>query len=102
MKKKRRLPHHGRGGSKHIGRTRTKLAQIISDSLDIDCQPEDLMPATGRHKNNTCIYDSYAWEMFTATKTGIPIVYGSFDTMTECVKAGQVELTDGEIHAKYK
>ena len=97
---KPRLPHHGRGGSKHVGRTRIKLAKIIGESLGIKCEPEELQPAGGRQRNNTTIYDGYAWEVF-AYNDGRKFVAGSFDTMTECVKAGRVKLEGGEILADY-
>ena len=97
---KKRLPHHGRGGSRHVGRLRIKLAKIITECLDVICEPEDLQPAGGRQRNNTTIYGGYAWEVFCATKTGLSFVAGSFSTMTECVKAGRVSLDrHGEINA---
>ncbi|MFZ9091905.1 MAG: hypothetical protein ACO3FE_17655 [Planctomycetaceae bacterium] len=98
---KPRLPHHGRGGSKHVGRTRIKLAKIIGESLGIKCEPEELQPAGGRGRNNTTMYDQYAWEVF-AYNDGRKFVAGSFFTMTECVKAGKVKLKDGEISADYQ
>ena len=95
------MPHHGRGGSEHVGRTRIRLAKIISESLGIKCDPEELRPAGGRQRNNTTIYDGYAWEVF-ANNDGRLFVAGSFDTMTECVKAGRVKLEGGEISADYQ
>ena len=94
--RKDRLPHHGRGGSRHVGRIRIKLAKILSDSLDLDCQPEDLVPATGRGRTDRSL-DLYAWEVFTKKKNGVGFVAGSFFTMTECVKAGKVSLSYEEI-----
>jgi hypothetical protein len=99
-RRKPRLPHHGRGGSEHVGRTRIRLAKIISESLGIQCEPEELKPAGGRQRNNTTRYDGYAWEVF-ANNDGRTFVAGSFDTMTECVKAGKVKLSKGEIVADY-
>jgi len=99
--RKPRLPHHGRGGSKHVGRTRIKLAKIIGESLGIKCEPEELEPAGGRGRNNTTMYDQYAWEVF-ASNDGRTFVAGSFFTMTECVKAGKVKLEGGEISADYQ
>lgn len=98
--RKPRLPHHGRGGSEHVGRTRTRLAKIIGESLGIKCESEELKPAGGRQRNNTTQYDGYAWEVF-ADNDGRTFVAGSFDTMTECVKAGKVKLNQGEISADY-
>ena len=82
-----------------IGKTRIRLAKIISDSLGIICNPEDLRPAGGRNRNNTTIYDSYAWEVFARHRNGVKFWAGSFDTMTECVMAGKVSLKAGEISA---
>lgn len=93
------MPHHGRGGSKHVGRIRIRLAKIISESLGIICKPEDLMPAGGRQRNNTTIYDGYAWEVFARHENGVTFWAGSFCTMTDCVKAGKVSLKAGEISA---
>ncbi len=84
-----------------IGRTRFRLAEIITECLDgVVCEPEDLRPAGGRQRNNTSIYDAYAWEIF-ATRNGLGFIAGSFDTMTSCVKAGKVKLNDGEILADW-
>ena len=96
---RQRLPHHGRGGSEHIGRTRIRLAKIISECLGIVCEPEDLKPTGGRQRNNTTLHDVYAWEVFARHENGLPFVAGSFDTMTDCVKAGRVSLNRGEISA---
>lgn len=84
-----------------IGKTRIKLAKIISECLNITCEPEELRPAGGRQRNRTTLHDGYAWEMF-AHNDGKPIVAGSFDTMTECVKAGKVSMHKGEISADFK
>jgi len=98
--RRNRKPHHGRGGSQHVGRTRIRLAKIISECLGIVCLPEELRPAGGRQRNNTTEYDGYAWEMF-ASNEGRTIVAGSFDTMTNCVKAGKVTMMDREISAHW-
>lgn len=100
-RRKPRMPHHGRGGSEHVGRIRIRLAKIIGESLGIKCEPEELQPAGGRQRNNTTQFDGYAWEMF-ANNDGRKVVAGSFDTMTECVKAGRVKLERGEISADYQ
>ena len=81
-----------------IGKTRIKLAKIVSDSLNIDCQPEDLRPATGANRTNKML-DVYAWEVFARHRNGVPFVAGCFETMTECVKAGKVCLIKGEIYS---
>ena len=84
--------------SQGIGRTRIKLAKILSDCLGIDCQPEELQPATGANRTDRRL-DIYCWEVFSKYKNGLPFVAGSYDTMTDCVKAGKVKLSDGEIFA---
>ncbi len=81
-----------------IGATRVKLAKIVSESLGIDCQPEDLKPATGANRTNKAL-DIYAWEVFARRHNGVPFVAGAFETMTECVKAGKVYIHKGEIYS---
>ena len=81
-----------------VGRIRIKLAKIIAESLGIVCEPGDLKPAVGRQRNNTTVYDAYTWEMY-ARNGKIGFHAGSFDTMTDCVKAGKVRLYKGEIYA---
>lgn len=100
FRRKDRLPHHGRGGSRHVGRVRIKLAKILSDCLELNCEPEELKPSTGVYRSGGI--DCYAWEVFTKTKTGVIFVAGCFATMTECVKAGKVKLSNGEIYPDYK
>lgn len=92
-----RKPHHGRGGSRHIGRTREKLAKILSECLGLDCDPSDLRPATGRNRTDRSL-DIYCWEVFTKTKSGMVFVAGCWETMTECVQSGKVGCKDGEIY----
>ena len=81
-----------------IGATRIKLAKIVSECLGIDCQPEDLKPATGANRTNKAL-DIYAWEVFARHYNGVPFVAGAFETMTECVKAGKVYIHKGEIYS---
>jgi hypothetical protein len=82
-----------------VGKTRIKLAKIVSDSLGIDCQPEDLRPASGANRTNTSL-DIYAWEVFARYRdSDVPFVAGCFETMGECVKAGKVFLHKGEIYS---
>ena len=95
--KRDRLAHHGRGGYEHVGRVRIRLAKIISDSLGIVCEPEELQPARGANRTNKML-DIYAWEVF-AHNNGKKFIAGSFNTMTECVKAGKVTYSHGEISA---
>lgn len=81
-----------------IGKTRIKLAKIVSESLNIHCEPEDLKPATGANRTNKAL-DIYAWEVFAKHHNGVPFVAGCFETMGECVKAGKVHLSKGEIYS---
>jgi hypothetical protein len=82
-----------------VGKTRIKLAKIVSDSLGIDCQPEDLQPASGANRTNKSL-DIYAWEVFARHRdSDVPFVAGCFETMGECVKAGKVCLIKGEIYS---
>lgn len=81
-----------------VGKTRVKLAKIVSDSLGIDCQPEDLQPASGANRTNKSL-DTYAWEVFARHRdSDVAFVAGCFETMGECVKAGKVYLIKGEIY----
>ena len=81
-----------------VGKTRIKLAKIVSECLGIECKPEDLQPAKGANRTNKML-DIYAWEVFAKHHNGVPFVAGCFETMTECVKAGKVYLHKGEIYS---
>jgi len=82
-----------------VGKTRVKLAKIVSDCLGLDCHPEDLQAARGAWRTDKRL-DVYAWEVTTNRRgSGMPFWAGCFDTMTDCVKAGFVHLHDGEIYA---
>lgn len=71
----------------HIGRLRIRAAAILSAAFpEWDVRPEDIVPASGSYR--TCIYhDVYRWELFTQTKTGLPVVCGSWETLTEFVRS---------------
>jgi len=80
-----------------IGATRTKLAKIVSECLGVDCQPEDLQPAVGAWRTDRRL-DVYCWEVTTRwPDSERPFWAGCWETMTECVKAGKVHLSNGEI-----
>ena len=85
----------------NIGKTRVKLAKIVSECLGIICNPEDLQPAKGANRTNKSL-DIYAWEVFATHQNGVPFVAGCFETMTQCVKAGAVYLHKGEIYSGLK
>jgi hypothetical protein len=71
---------------RHIGRLRIRAAKILSENFpEWDVQPEDIRPATGSWR--TCPYhDVYRWELYTRTKTGMPVVCGCWSTLTLFVK----------------
>lgn len=85
----------------HVGRTRIKLAALLNKCFpEWDVRPEHLEPASGSYRTNRLL-DVYCWELFTYTKTGLPVVLGCFDTMTECLKAGSVVLSHDELMANH-
>jgi len=87
----------------HVGRVRIKAAEILNRQFpEWEVQPEDIQPATGRHRSDWR-QDVYRWELFTKTKTGLPVVCGSWDTLTRFVRlAGKYgcAVEDREIYAK--
>lgn len=80
-----RMPHHGRGGSRHIGKTRIAAAKLITQYTDLDVKPEDIQPATGRCRTDWR-QDIYRWEIFTKTKLGCNWVGASWQRLTEFVR----------------
>src|SRR5262245_17930167 len=70
----------------HIGRLRIRAAALLAKAFpDWDVRPEDIVPASGSYR--TCAYhDIYRWELFTRTRSGIPVVCGSWETLTEFVR----------------
>ena len=90
-----RSPHHGRGGSRHIGRVRVAAAKIISDSLGMDVLPEDIVPASGRYRTDWRM-DTFRWELQTPSAWA-----GCWETLTSFVKAsrrlGGCHISGGEI-----
>lgn len=84
----------------HIGRTRIKAAQILSQGLGFEVKPEDIKPATGAWRTNWRL-DVYRWELFTKDEMGRPIVAGCWETLTEFNKhAGKngFHMHHGEIY----
>lgn len=92
-----------RRGRNHIGRLRIRAANILARQFhDWDVRPEDICPATGRGRSDWR-QDVYRWELFTRTKTGIPLVYGSWQTLTRFVSLASrygCEISGQEIYAK--
>ena len=81
---KRRLPHHGKGGSAHIGRTRIAAAEILTKHFGFLVEPEDIVPTTGAWRTDWRL-DVYRWELFTH-KGSLPVIRGCWTTLTEFVR----------------
>ena len=48
-----RQPHHGRNGSRHVGKLRIRAAKILNANFpEWDVRPEDIKPATGRWRTD--------------------------------------------------
>jgi len=99
-----RNPHHGRGGSRHVGRIRIAAAKILNSALpDIRVEPEDIKPSTGRHRTDWR-QDTVRWEVFASSKDRrVPYVAQSWQRLTEFVrnaKSGGVVTVDrdGDIY----
>lgn len=94
-----RSPHRGRNGTRHIGRLRTRAAEILTKGLGYRVDPSDIHPATGSWR--TCPYhDVYRWELFTKNEHGHPVVGGCWLTLTRFVTAAAktgCHIVDGEI-----
>lgn len=88
-----RQPHKGRGGSRHVGRTRRRAADILNKNFpDWDVRPEDIQPATGRWRTDWRL-DVYRWELFSRLKqrnsydgSELPVVCGSYERLKDFVK----------------
>lgn len=87
-----RNPHHGRGGSRHVGRVRIAAAKIINAAIpDVHVDPEDISPATGSYRTDWR-QDVVRWEVFgksrdsDGTVTSVPWVGQSWQRLTEFVK----------------
>jgi len=87
-------PHHGRGGSHHIGRLRIKAAKILTENLGFEIRPEEICPLTGSWRTDTR-HDIYRWELF-SHKNGVPFVAGCWSSLTDFVK--QVSEKDGKCY----
>ena len=93
-----------------IGRTRRKLAELLQKEFPmcgdqpITWTAERITAATGWYRTSHHYgNDSWRWEAFsTFTRSGRPAtVASSYDTMTDCVKAGHLVMhPDGEVTAK--
>lgn len=94
-----------------VGRTRRKLADLLQKEFPmcgdqpITWQAEKIYAATGWYRTSGHYgNDSWRWEAFsTFDRSGnTALVASSYDTMTECVKAGHLVMhPDGEVTAKH-
>lgn len=83
-----RKPHHGRGGSRHVGRLRIAAAEILNKALpEVHFEPDDIVPATGRCRSDWR-QDIYRWEVFARYKPPLTIAWAgqSWQTLTEFVR----------------
>jgi hypothetical protein len=85
-----RLPHHGRNGSRHIGRLRIAAAKILTEGLGFPVRPEEISPATGRNRTDWR-EDCYRWEVFTCNRNGVPKVYHCWDPLSRWVPIAKRE-----------
>jgi hypothetical protein len=102
-----RNPHHGRGGSRHIGRLRIAAAKILNEAFPkIHVEPEDIQPATGSYRTDWR-QDVYRWELFASIKgpgRRVPFCGQCWQSLTDFVRnakaGGKVEMNnDGDIWA---
>ncbi len=103
------MRNRGKGGSRHVGRTRIEAAKLLTMYTDLDVRPEDIKPATGRYRTDWR-QDTYRWEVFTRTKSGMVWVGGSWqrlgDFVRECKREkachydSDCELYSGPIRQK--
>lgn len=93
-----------RRNSHAIGRTRTKLAQLLEAALaETDAvkshmfaftvAPGDLHAAQGSNRTSASS-DCYRWEGAAYTPTRLPVFFYSYETMTRCVRKGIVLVED--------
>lgn len=100
-----------RGKSVSIpGRTRVRLAKLLQASfpykgtLALTWKPEKLYPATGAYRTNQML-DCWRWEGFGVHvrpdgSEQVVMEVGSYDTMTELVKAERLKIdSTGEVSA---
>ena len=91
-----RQPHHGRGGSHHIGRVRIELAKLLTKELGFQVEPTDLYPATGSWRTDVRL-DVHAWEWM----DGVHPSAGCWDSMTKFLKEAKklgCHIEDGELY----
>jgi len=95
-----RQPHHGRGGSHHIGRVRIALAKFLTEHLGLRVDPEDCIPTTGAWRTDVRL-DVHPWELMVNNSTGC-LNAGCWISMTtflrESKKAGGCHISGDDIY----
>lgn len=93
-------PHHGRNGSRHVGRLRIAAAKILTKGLGFEVLPEHIQPATGRNRTDWR-QDIYRFEVFTYNGK-MPVVVGCYWTLASFIKDSGPDKTchiyDGELY----
>lgn len=69
-----------------IGRTRQRLAEMLTKELGARVAPDDFAPVTGYWRSSPYA-DCMRWDGF-VTIEGVPRSIGSWDTMKDCVRHG--------------
>ena len=78
-------PKHEKKGSRPVGRLRRQAAEILSKALGFQVDPADVRPATGSWRTNITL-DVFRWELLTHNESGMPVVAGCWETLTDFVK----------------
>jgi hypothetical protein len=73
---------------KRPGRTRCKLAEMLSEALGEFVDPSDIWSQSGAYRTQVR-HDALVW--------GVGDRIGSWDTMTECVKRGFTVTREGGL-----
>jgi hypothetical protein len=72
-----------------IGRTRHRLAEMLSEALGEYVDPADIWSQSGAYRTQVK-HDALVW--------GVGVRIGSWDTMTDCVKRGFTVTHKGGPH----
>jgi hypothetical protein len=79
---------------KGIGRTRRKLAVLLTEATGRKFSPEHLWPTQGwQRTSRNPLNDSYRWSAGSNDKM---MVVDSYETMTECVRRGITLVQTGQ------
>lgn len=83
---------------RHIGRTRKRLAKLLSEATGLTFLPSKVYPVKGWARSSTAFYnDSFRWSAVPEEKG--EHMLDSYSTMTACVRYG-FAIQDGEVFAK--